>query len=159
MLQRQLSEAEADRKQTPQERSTRLEQRLPFASFDALGIYDRGPEQPGEGQGKVGGGKYRSIGAYGLKHFSYLIGIKRKIDLVFSVPFFAPHGGPIGVPIVGFTVRRSGKLAESVLLRSSGHTVLDRALLKAVRQAAPYLPFPENLPDTEISIRVYVTFS
>ena len=159
MLQRDLPPTAGSRKQSLQERLGRLEQQLPFTPFDAPGTYERGPERPGEGQGKAGGGKYRSIDAYGLKHFSYLLGIQRKIELVFSVPFFAPNSGGVGVPIVGFTVRRNGQLAEAVLLRSSGYGVLDRALLKAVKRAAPYLPFPKHLPEPAISIRVYATVS
>lgn len=128
-------------------------------SFDAPGTYERGPERPGEGGNAGPGGKFRSIASYGVKHFSYLIGLQRKIELVFSVPPFAPDRGAIGVPIVGFTVRRDGTLAEAVLLRSSGYPTLDRALVEAVRRAAPYHPFPEHLTDPSISIRVYANVS
>ena len=85
--------------------------------------------------------------------------MKRKIELVFSIPLFSPYNGRVGVPIVGFTIRRNGELSEAVLLRSSGYAVVDQALLNAVKRAAPYGPFPEHLPDQEISIRVYATIS
>ena len=159
MLQRPYPQAEQARKQAMEEHFVRLEKNLPLPSFDAPGVYDKGAEQPGEGQQTTGGGKYRSIDAYGLQHFSYLVGVKRKIELVFSVPYFAPYRGTMGVPVVGFTIRRDGVLAEAVLLRSSGYAVVDRALLDAVKRAAPYGPFPEHLPDGEISIRVYATLS
>jgi protein TonB len=143
------------------EHFARLEKRqpLPAPTFDAPGVYQRGPERPGEGRETKGGGKYRSIDAYGLKHFSYLVGVKRKIELLFSVPSFMQSRGAIGVPIVGFTIRRNGVLSEAILLRSSGYAVLDKALLDAVRRAAPYGPFPQHLADPEISIRVYATVS
>jgi periplasmic protein TonB len=159
MLQRPYPEAEQARQQAMEEHFARLEKNLPLPSFDAPGVYDKGAEQPGEGQQTTGGGKYRSIDAFGLQHFSYLVGVKRKIELVFSVPYFTPYNGTVGVPIVGFTIRRDGALAEAVLLRSSGYAVVDRALLDAVKRAAPYGPFPEHLPDGEISIRVYATLS
>jgi protein TonB len=159
MLQRERESSEKHGKQTLEEHFTHLEKRLPLPSFDAPGVYERGPERPGEGQRDTGGGKYQSIDSFGLKHFSYLIGIKRKIELVFSVPFFVPNNGGVGVPIVGFTIRRSGELAEAVLLRSSGYAVVDKALLEAIKRAAPYGPFPEHLPEQEISIRVYATIS
>jgi protein TonB len=151
----QISEA---KQQAMQEHLDRLERHLPLPSFDAPGTYDRGEEHLGEGSDDIGGGKFRSIDAFGLKHFSYLIGVKRKIELVFSVPYFAAQGR-VGVPIVGFTIQRNGRLSEAVLLRSSGHGVVDQALLEAVKRAAPYYPFPSHLPDKEISIRVYATFS
>ena len=159
MLQRPNPEAEQARKEAMEEHFARLEQQLPLPTFDAPGVYEKGPERPGEGQQPSGGGKYRSIDAFGLKHFSYLIGVKRKIELVFSVPFFSPNLGGIGVPIVGFTIRRNGELAEAILLRSSGYQVVDQALLNAVKRAAPYGPFPRHLLDREISIRVYATVS
>jgi protein TonB len=159
MLQRERQAAEGSKRQSLEEHFARLEKRLPLPSFDAPGLYERGPERPGEGKDDVGGGKYHSIDAFGLQHFSYLIGVKRKIELVFSVPFFSPNTGAIGVPIVGFTIRRNGELAEAVLLRSSGYSVVDKALLEAVKRAAPYGPFPAHLPDHEISIKVYATIS
>jgi protein TonB len=154
--------AQPSAKQSPlSEHFARLEkhQPLPIPTFDAPGAYQPGPERPGEGHDTEGGGKYRSIDAYGLKHFSYLVGVKRKIELLFSVPFFMQNHGTVGVPIVGFTIRRNGLLADAVLLRSSGYAVLDKALLDAVRRAAPYSPFPNHLADPEISIRVYATVS
>lgn len=155
---RELKES-AQKQQTMQDHFARLEKHQPLPSFDAPGVYEQGVEQPGEGKGTTGGGKYRSIDSFGLKHFSYLVGVKRQIELVFSVPFFAPSHGSIGVPIVGFTIRRDGQLAEAVLLRSSGYRVLDKALLEAVKRAAPYGPFPNHLTDREISIRVFATVS
>lgn len=149
-------------KQNPlAEHFARLEKRQPLLTptFDAPGVYQHGPERAGEGHEVTGGGKFRSIDAYGLKHFSYLIGVKRKIELLFSVPFFMQNRGSVGVPIVGFTIRRNGVLSEAILLRSSGYAVLDKALLDAVRRAAPYSPFPKHLADPEISIRVFATVS
>ncbi|MBM3223320.1 MAG: energy transducer TonB [Candidatus Tectomicrobia bacterium] len=144
-------------KQGLDEHFARLEKRLP--SFDAPGVFERGPERAGEGRGDGEGGKYRSISSFGFKHTSYLLGMQRKIELVFSVPPLTPDHGAIGVPIVGFTVRRDGQLAETVLLRSSGYPAVDQALLRAVKRAAPYHPFPADMPDSEISIRIYASLS
>lgn len=131
--------------------------RLP--GFDAPGVYDVGPVQPGEGGDTPGeGGRFRSIESFGLKHVSYLLDMQRKIELMFSIPFLVPDR-PVGVPIVGFTVQSSGELSESILLRSSGYEEIDEALLKAVRRAAPYRPFPDHLTDPSISIRVFARAS
>ena len=146
-------------KQGLAEHFARLEKHLPLPSFDAPGVFERGPERPGEGRGDGEGGKYRSIESFGLKHVSYLLGMQRKIQLVFTIPPFVPDHGAVGVPIVGFTVRRNGALAEARLLRSSGYPVVDQALIKAVRRAAPYHPFPDDMPDQEISISIYVSSS
>ena len=116
MLQRERESLTEAQKKAVEEHFARLEKRdLPVPTFDAPGVYEQGPERPGEGQANTGGGKYRSIDAFGLKHFSYLIGVKRKIELVFSIPFFGPPQGRIGVPIVGFTIQRNGQFIRSHL--------------------------------------------
>src|SRR5262252_1504744 len=73
------------------EHFARLEKHLPLPSFDAPGVFERGPEQAGEGRGNGEGGKYRSIASFGFKHVSYLLAMQRKIELVFTVPHFAPN--------------------------------------------------------------------
>ena len=50
-------------------------------------------------------------------------------------------------------------LSESILLRSSGYEEIDQALLKAVRRAAPYRPFPDHLTDPSISIQIFARAS
>ncbi len=157
MLQRERDAAQQTPRESLDEHFDRLSRAQPLPTFDAPGVYEQGPEQPGEGSSTTGGGKFRSVDAFGLKYFSYLIGVEQQIELVFSIPFFEPHNGRIRVPIVGFTIHRSGQLSEAVLLRSSGYREVDQALLDAVRRAAPYGPFPEHLPDPSISIRVFLT--
>lgn len=159
LLQREPNVFTKSLPKTIRDQTTPLDHSLPLPTFDAPSIYQQGPEQTGESNQDTGhGAKFRSVDAYGLKHFSYLIGIQRKIELVFSVPSSPPQYR-IGVPIVGFTIQRNGQLSEAILLRSSGHSTVDRALLEAVKRAAPYRPFPKYLPDREISIRVYATIS
>jgi protein TonB len=158
-LQRDDPESTLDKetRQSLDEHFDRLSRMEPLPSLDTPGVYEQGPEQPGEGSSDTGGGKFRSVDAYGLKYFSYLIRVEQQIELVFSIPFFEPRNRRISVPIVGFTIKRSGELSEAVLLRSSGYQEVDQALLDAVRRAAPYGPFPDHLPDPSISIRVFLS--
>ncbi len=146
---------EQDVQQAIGEHLALLDEHRRLPGFDAPGVYEAGPEQPGEGGDNPGqGGKFRSIASFGLKHVSYLLVMQRQIELMFSIPYLVPDR-PVGVPIVGFTVQRNGELSESILLRSSGYKEIDQALLKAVRHAAPYRPFPDHLTDPSISIRVF----
>ena len=151
--------SEQDAQRAIGEHLAMLDEHRRLPGFDAPGVYETGPLRPGEGGDTPGeGGKFRSIGSFGLKHVSYLLDMQRKIELMFSVPFLVPDR-PVGVPIVGFTVRRNGELSESILLRSSGYQEIDKALLKAVRRAAPYRPFPDHLTDPSISIRIFARAS
>ena len=158
MLRRQQEAAgmtEQDVQRAIGEHLALLDEHRRLSGFDAPGVYEAGPEQPGEGGDTPGeGGKFRSIASFGLKHVSYLLVMQRQIELMFSIPYLVPDR-PVGVPIVGFTVQRSGELSESILLHSSGYKEIDQALLKAVRRAAPYRPFPDHLTDRSISIRVF----
>ena len=162
MLRRQQEAAgmtEQDVQRAIGEHLALLDEHRRLPGFDAPGVYEAGPEQPGEGGNTPGeGGKFRSIASFGLKHVSYLLAMQRQIELMFSVPYLVPDR-PVGVPIVGFTVQRNGQLSESILLRSSGYEAIDQALLKAVRRAAPYRPFPDHLTDPSISIRVFARAS
>ena len=152
-----MSEQEA--KRAVGEHLALLDEHRRLSGFDVPGLYDPGPLQTGEGGDSPGeGGRFRSIESFGLNHVSYLLDMQRKIELMFSIPFLVPDR-PVGVPIVGFTVERSGELSESILLRSSGYEEIDEALLKAVRRAAPYRPFPGHLTDPFISIRVFARAS
>ena len=158
MLRRQQEAAgmtEQDVQRAIGEHLALLDEHRRLSGFDAPGVHEAGPEQPGEGGDTPGeGGKFRSIASFGLKHVSYLLVMQRQIELMFSIPYLVPDR-PVGVPIVGFTVQRSGELSESILLHSSGYKEIDQALLKAVRRAAPYRPFPDHLTDRSISIRVF----
>ena len=150
---------EQDARRSVGEHLALLDEHRRLPGFDAPGVYEAGPEQPGEGGDTPGeGGKFRSIASFGLEHVSYLLVMQRQIELMFSVPYLVPDR-PVGVPIVGFTVQRNGELSESLLLRSSGYKEIDQALLKAVRRAAPYRPFPDHLTDPSISIRVFARAS
>ena len=162
MLRRQQEAAGMTEQQAEQaigEHLALLDEHRRLPGFDAPGVFEAGPEQPGEGGDSPGeGGKFRSIASFGLRHVSYLLVMQRQIELMFSIPYLVPDR-PVGVPIVGFTVQRNGELSESILLRSSGYKEIDQALLKAVRHAAPYRPFPDHLTDPSISIRVFARAS
>src|SRR5207245_10666068 len=69
-------------KQALAEHFARLEKHQPLPSFDAPGVFERGPERSGEGSGTVDVGKYRSIASYGFTHVSYLLGLQSNIEMV-----------------------------------------------------------------------------
>ncbi len=50
-----------------------------------------------------------------------------------------------GEVTVGFSVQRDGSITDLHVLESSGHSLLDRAALEAVRQVDGSLPFPQEI--------------
>ncbi len=86
MLQRdQASPSQVPRKSLD-EHFDRLSRMQPLPTFDAPGVYEQGPERPGEGSANTGGGKFRSVDAFGLKYFSYLLGVEQQSSSSFR-PF------------------------------------------------------------------------
>lgn len=96
----------------------------------------------------------------GGRFFSYLLHLKRKIQGVWVYPNSAARSGIGGHLTVEFGVNKDGRLLYANLLDSSGHTVLDQSALRAIRTAAPYLPFPPRMKAKRLRIRanfIYVT--
>ena len=56
-----------------------------------------------------------------------------------------PPGGLEGEVLMLVSILSDGSLQEVRVLKPSGHKALDRAALMAVRQAAPYKPFPVEM--------------
>lgn len=73
-----------------------------------------------------------------------------------NFPEEARRDGLTGSLTLRVTLRHDGALSEILLIRSSGHPVLDQAARNIVELAAPYAPFPTGLRETEgdyLSIR------
>ncbi len=66
-----------------------------------------------------------------------------------NFPEDARKKGLTGSLTLRVTLRRDGEIAEILLLRSSGHPILDQAARRIVELAAPYAPFPESLQAEE----------
>ena len=94
------------------------------------------------------------------RFFSYLLHLKQKIEAVWIYPKVASSVGLGGNLTVEFTLSKDGRLAGIGLLDSTGNQILDDAALNAIRDAAPYHPFPPRLKTQRLKIRakfIYVT--
>jgi TonB family protein len=54
---------------------------------------------------------------------------------------------------INYTLRRSGAVERIELVKGSGIPEMDRTLLKAIRAAAPFPPFPDGVEASSIMIR------
>lgn len=94
------------------------------------------------------------------RFFSYLEGLKRKIEAVWVYPQHAARSGIGGTLMLEFVIAKNGKLEALNLLDSSGHEILDQSALNAIKTAAPYNPFPPSVRAKRLRIRanfIYVT--
>ncbi|MGA2343074.1 MAG: TonB family protein [Steroidobacteraceae bacterium] len=86
----------------------------------------------------------------------YLDSWRRKIERVGTVnfPAVARRDKLSGTPVIEVTIRADGKLAQSVIRRSSGHAEIDEAAMRILKLAAPYDPFPSDLAAKHDEIRI-----
>ena len=85
----------------------------------------------------------------------YLDNWKRRIEAVGNEYFPQVPGldGVEGSPTLEVAIHANGELAEVVIRRSSGSTVLDKAALDILRRASPFDPFPAELRDDYDTLR------
>ena len=93
-----------------------------------------------------------SLDSQELKYASYFLRIKKQIELVWTYPEEAATNGLQGQILLQFMLEQSGKLIDISLIQSSGHEILDRAALEAVKTASPYNAFPEKIRKKKLRI-------
>lgn len=114
------------------------------------------------GQGQTGtqeaggdGGKDEetvSLDSTDINYESYLHGVKFRIEGVWRYPDAAKKSGLQGRGLVSFVIERDGTVSELELLNSSGYPILDEALLKGIRDAAPFNPMLGNMRVKKLKI-------
>jgi len=71
--------------------------------------------------------------------------IKQKIFNHWIYPLSAQQNLIQGNLLIVFRLGRDGSLVDCNIEKSSGHTILDKHAIKAIRLANPFPPFPENI--------------
>ena len=98
------------------------------------------------------GHKGLSFDAPELMHRGYMRMLKDKIESIWKYPAGAAHRGISGDLYITFSIQKDGKLGEVQLVRTSGYISLDEAALKALQEAAPYWPLPDDWEGNELPI-------
>ncbi|MCF8470869.1 MAG: TonB C-terminal domain-containing protein [Parvibaculum sp.] len=62
-------------------------------------------------------------------------------------------------PVVYVTIDRSGTMREVTLIRSSGSSALDGAVLNAIRASFPVPPFPAGVPGDSVTLPLTLSFA
>tara|TARA_B100000700_G_C15048004_1_gene858887 strand:- start:3099 stop:3893 length:795 start_codon:yes stop_codon:yes gene_type:complete len=93
-----------------------------------------------------------------FKYISYMLKIKRKIEMVWEYPPESKNRGEVGKVLVKMSISRDGKLIDVKILQSSGFKRLDNESKSSIIKAAPYPPFPKswgNLQKLNIRVAFY----
>lgn len=93
-----------------------------------------------------------------LAYFDYFTGIKRRVESLWAYPYEARNNGAGGSSVLRFTLSRDGLLEEVRVIATAGTAVLDNAAMVAVRNAAPFAPFPAGLDKEKIHIVATFTY-
>jgi len=93
------------------------------------------------------------------EYVSYFNRIKHQIQLVWRYPAQAAQRKVSGQLTLNFQVSRNGNLLGVRLVDNSGFEILDLAAVKAVKEAAPYYPFPITIHKKKISILATFIYS
>jgi protein TonB len=90
----------------------------------------------------------------------YAAMIRGLIDKRKEYPYQARRQDQEGSVQIRFILSRQGALiGDPVVEKRSRHRLLNESVLKAVQNAVPYPPFPEEIPDEEMSFQVTIAFS
>jgi len=74
----------------------------------------------------------------------YMQRLKEKIEGIWKYPTDAAQRGIYGDLYIRFTIKKDGRLGAVDLIRTSGYKSLDDAALRALRDAEPYWPLPDE---------------
>lgn len=86
------------------------------------------------------------------KYISYFTKLKERIYQVWQYPRESRMRREQGDIRIVFTLRKDGYLEDVRILRSSGFESLDREVLRTIRVASPYNPFPKSWDEDTIKI-------
>lgn len=78
------------------------------------------------------------------KYRGYMRRLKETIESIWGYPREAAEKGIYGDLFIRFVIKKDGRLGEVKVVRTSGHGALDSAAIKALRDAEPFWPLPEE---------------
>jgi len=87
------------------------------------------------------------------RYVSYARLIKEQIMVHWSYPQEARNHLLEGRLMVVFSLNKAGALTRLDIQESSGHDILDREAAKAVRNASPFPPFPEQITVSRLNVQ------
>lgn len=97
--------------------------------------------------------------AKGFKYYGYMRRLREKIEGIWQYPADAAMRGIYGDLYISFTIKKNGTLGSVELVRTSGYRSLDEAAIKALKEAAPYWPLPEEWKEDGLTIKGHFIYS
>ena len=87
------------------------------------------------------------------RYVGYFSSMRKSIELVWNYPYEAAMKGIEGKVLLAFSIEPDGKASRIKVIESSGHKLLDDAIVKAIKLASPFAPLPENFEQERLTIK------
>jgi protein TonB len=100
-----------------------------------------------------------SLNTSNLKYYKYVLNIKHRIYFYWRYPLASAKKGHQGDLKVDFKILKDGTLEVIEVKSGSGYPALDDAVIKALKLASPFNPFPEDFETENIVINGTFTYS
>jgi protein TonB len=100
-----------------------------------------------------------SFDVKGFKYDGYMMRLKDKIEGIWQYPSDAAMRQIYGDLYLSFTIKKNGSLRKVELIRTSGYRSLDEAAMKALKDAAPYWPLPEDWKEEELTVKGHFIYT
>ena len=94
-----------------------------------------------------------------VKYASYFARIKHQIERVWVYPSDAAQRGISGGLNLTFSISKDGNLLGAQITHKSGYEILDIAALKAIKEAAPFYPFPSTIKREKLTIQANFVYT
>ncbi|MEZ4741092.1 MAG: energy transducer TonB [Bdellovibrionota bacterium] len=78
------------------------------------------------------------------RYVGYFTVLRKSIELVWNYPIDAARKGWQGTVQLEFTIAANGDVSNIKVLNSSGYSILDRAIVDALKLASPFAPLPKG---------------
>jgi protein TonB len=94
-----------------------------------------------------------------FRYRSYMLRLKERIEGIWKYPPEAARRGIYGDLYIKFVIKKNGRLESAEVLRTSGMKMLDEAALRALKDAEPYWPLPEDWQEDSLTITGHFVYS
>ena len=87
-----------------------------------------------------------------FRYLGYFTSIRKAFEMVWTYPAEAVQRGLQGEVKVEFTIQKDGKVSRIRIVSSSGHRILDDAVVEALRMASPFSPLPDGMQKEKLTV-------
>lgn len=87
-----------------------------------------------------------------FRYLGYFTSVRKAFELVWTYPSEAVRRGLQGEVKLEFTIQKDGAVNRIRVLDSSGHKILDDAVIEAIKLASPFAPLPKGMNKDRLTI-------